>query len=364
MTDLLKTALFELHTSHGARLVDFAGYAMPVSFSGIISEHQHCRAAAGLFDVSHMGQLSITGADVAAALETVMPGDFQSLEPGQMRYSLLLNDQGGIIDDLMVTRRDDDFLLVLNASRKAVDLSYLKDRIGDRVSLTPQFDRALIALQGPKAVDVLSAFSPAVSDLRFMTAAWVSIDGVDAFVSRSGYTGEDGFEIALSADDAAKVAEQLLADERVLPVGLGARDTLRLEAGLPLYGNDLNEETTPVVAGLTWAVAKRRRAEANFPGAAKILEEIADGSATKRVGITIDGRQPVRAGAKILAADGTEIGEITSGATAPSLGGVIAMGYVTREHMTRGGEVTLVQRGKHHQGQVTKMPFITPGYVR
>jgi aminomethyltransferase len=275
------TPLYDLHVALGARMVPFAGYAMPVQYhSGIIAEHLHTRAKAGLFDVSHMGQIRLHGDAAPDALEALVPGDLAALRPGQMRYTLLLNDAGGILDDLMVTRTDDGLLLVVNAARKDADLAHLQEYLAGRVAIEPRFDRALLALQGPTAAAVLSRLTTAgVERMPFMTGAELSVAGIRCFVTRSGYTGEDGFELSVAADEAVRLAELLLAEPEVAPSGLGARDTLRLEAGLCLYGHDIDETTTPVEAGLAWTLGKRRRAEGNFPGAAIILKQLAAGPA-------------------------------------------------------------------------------------
>ena len=313
------------HRAHGARMVEFAGYHMPIQFEGIMAEHLWTRESAGLFDVSHMGQLLFSSetTDVAAALEGVLPGDVQGLAPGRMRYSLLLNGAGGILDDLMVTR-----------------------------------------LQGPKAVDALERLVPGVSALRFMQAAGFERRGVPLWISRSGYTGEDGFEISIPAEDAEAFATALLEQAEVKPIGLGARDSLRLEAGLPLYGHDLDEQTTPVMADLGFAIAKRRREAGDFPGAARIAIERAQGPAQKRVGLLIEGRQPVREGAVVLDEGANEAGRVTSGGFAPTVGAPIAMAYVPLALAAPGTRVQLAQRGKVHWGTVTPLPFVPHRYIR
>ncbi|HYU14152.1 MAG TPA: glycine cleavage system aminomethyltransferase GcvT, partial [Stellaceae bacterium] len=292
---LKHTPLYELHRARGARMVAFAGYEMPVQYpTGIISEHLHTRAQAGLFDVSHMGQIRLDGAAAARALEVLVPGDLQALAPGRMRYTLLLNEAGGILDDLMATRvpngAGDGLMLVVNAARKDADFAHLAAHLNSAATIEPRFDRALLALQGPAAAIVLARHVAGVERMPFMSAAEVRLAGVPAFVTRSGYTGEDGFEISLAAGDAVAVAERLLAEPEVAPIGLGARDTLRLEAGLCLYGHDIDETTTPIEAGLAWTIGKRRRAEGGFAGAAAILRQLAEGPHRRRVGIRPDGR--------------------------------------------------------------------------
>ena len=295
---LRRTPLYELHRARGAKMVPFAGYEMPVQYpAGIIAEHLHTRAQAGLFDVSHMGQIRLRGAEAARALEALVPGDLQALMPRQMRYTLLLNDRGGILDDLMATRvpeeAGDGLMLVVNAACKEADLAHLQAYLDRAVAIEPQFERALLALQGPAAAAVLARFAAGVERMKFMSAAEVSIAGISCGITRSGYTGEDGFEISVSAEQAAALAERLLGEPEVMPIGLGARDTLRLEAGLCLYGHDIDRTTTPIEAGLAWTIGKRRRAEGGFPGAAMILRQLAEGTARKRVGIRPDGRAPM-----------------------------------------------------------------------
>ena len=366
---LKHTPLYELHTELGARLVPFAGYAMPVQYNaGILAEHAHTRRAAGLFDVSHMGQARLRGDQVSVALETVMPGDIQGLAAGAMRYSLLLNDAGGIIDDLMITRPRDaaddrELGLVVNAARKETDFAVLAERLhGVEIELLG--DRALLALQGPQAATVLTAMVPAVAELRFLEAGAFTLDGADCQISRSGYTGEDGFELSIPATDAAQIARRLLAAPGVAPIGLGARDSLRLEAGLCLYGHDIDEQTTPVEAGLSWAIAKRRRIAGGFPGAERILQQLGDGPARRRVGLRLEGRAPAREGTVIHSADGAAIGRVTSGGFGPTIGGALAMGYVEAGFWTAGTPVQFAVRGRMLPGQVVKMPFVQPNYYR
>ncbi len=361
-TPLAHTPLHDLHVELGARLVPFAGHAMPVQYpAGIMAEHTHCRARAGLFDVSHMGQVCLTGTDAAARLETLVPGDLQALTPGRMRYTLFTNDRGGILDDLMVTRREDDLFLVVNAACKDQDIAHLRQGVGaDRVTVLT--DRALLALQGPEVAAVMARHAPGAADLKFMRGAFLTVAGQPCFVTRSGYTGEDGYEISCPAEGAEALARALLAEEAVAPVGLGARDSLRLEAGLCLYGSDLTEDTTPVEAGLRWTVNKRRRETGDFPGAEVILRQMRDGPARLRVGLKPDGRAPARAHTPIVDDNGTPIGEVTSGGFGPSVGGPVAMGYVPAPLAEPGTTVTLMVRNKPQKATVCALPFIAQRY--
>jgi aminomethyltransferase len=364
MPDTLhRTPLYDLHLSLGAKMVPFAGYQMPVHYApGIMAEHLQTRASAGLFDVSHMGQVRLEGGDAALALEMLVPGDIRGLSPGRMRYSLLTNETGGVLDDLMVTAADDHLLLVVNAARKAEDLAHLRRHLGGRV--TPLGDRALLALQGPAAASVLARLAPAASGLFFMHAAPMALDGIACFVTRSGYTGEDGFEISVAADAAQRLARLLLAEPEVKPVGLGARDSLRLEAGLCLYGHDIDETTNVIEADLGWALSKRRRAEGGFPGAAALAQGIAAGARRKRVGIRPEGRAPAREGAEIVDAAGAVIGRVTSGGFGPSVDGPIAMGYVARPQAALGTAVQLLVRGTPRPARVVPLPFVPHRYYR
>ena len=352
------------HRSHGARMIPFAGYHMPVQYEGIIAEHLWTRQNAGLFDVSHMGQLLIHGENADAALETLLPGDLRQLADMKLRYSLLLDDSGGIIDDLMATRRGTDFYVVVNGATKHSDIAVLERALPRDVVVDHMKEQALLALQGPRAAESLEKLVPRVSELSFMEGGAFRIDGQAAWISRSGYTGEDGFEISIPATAAAALADALVADEAVRPVGLGARDSLRLEAGLPLYGHDIDRETTPVMAGLTFAIQKRRRAEGGFPGAMRILAEIEKGAPQRRVGLDIDGRQPVREGARVLDAEGNEVGRITSGGFSPSLQRPIAMGYVASHLAEAGTALKLEQRSKLFETRVAPMPFVPHRYPR
>jgi aminomethyltransferase len=352
------------HRAQGARMVPFAGYLMPIQFEGIIAEHRWTRESAGLFDVSHMGQLLIAGRDLDRALESVLPADLNLLKDSRLRYSLLLNAHGGIIDDLMVTRRGDTFYLVVNGATKQDDIAHLQEKLPPAVILDHMKEQALLALQGPKAVDALARLAPGVEALTFMTAGLFRINGAPAWISRSGYTGEDGFEISVGAREAEAVAAALLEQPEVRPVGLGARDSLRLEAGLPLYGHDLDPSTTPVEADLAFAISKRRRAEGKFPGAERILRELEEGTVTRRVGLVVEGRQPVREGAMIVDGEGNDVGRVTSGGFSPTLEAPIAMAYVPAATAEPGARVTIAQRGKLFSGTVTPMPFVPHRYHR
>jgi aminomethyltransferase len=350
-------------------MVPFAGYEMPVQYpTGIIAEHLHTRAQAGLFDVSHMGQIRLVGAGAVAALETLVPGDLAALAPGRMRYTLLLNDRGGIIDDLMATRREDGLFLVVNAARKDHDLAHLRAHLGAAVEIEPLFERALLALQGPMAAAVLARFVPGIDRIPFMSAADGAISGVPCGITRSGYTGEDGFEISSAPEHAVAVAETLLGEPEIAPIGLGARDTLRLEAGLCLYGHDIDETTTPIEAGLAWTVGKRRRGDSDpgggFPGAARILRELVDPPARRRVGIRPDGRAPAREGSAVVGGDGRPLGAVTSGGFAPSLNVPIAMGYVARDRAAEGTALSVVVRDVARPARVAAMPFVPTRYYR
>lgn len=364
-TTTKQTALHGLHTSLGAKMVPFAGYDMPVQYPmGVLKEHQHCRAAAGLFDVSHMGQVILHGDDAAAALETIVPGDILGLEPGQMRYTQFTNEKGGILDDLMVTRGEGHVMVVVNAGCKDADIAHMREHIGDRCEIEYFEDKPLVALQGPKAAEVLARFDPDCATMAFMSGRAATIEGAECFVTRSGYTGEDGYEISIPADVAEGIVKKLLDAEEVEPIGLGARDSLRLEAGLCLYGHDIDETTTPIEAALLWSIGKRRREDGGFPGAEIVQKQIADGVSRKRVGILPDGRAPAREGTEIQDADGNTIGEITSGGFGPTFGGPVAMGYVAIEHAKAETPVTLIVRGKPLAAKVAKTPFVPQNYYR
>ncbi len=368
---LRTTPLHALHKELGARMVPFAGYDMPVQFPlGVLGEHRHTREAAGLFDVSHMGQVRLTAAThtaVAAALETLVPGDITGLGEGSMRYSLLLNDDGGMLDDLMITRprgQDGVLLVVVNAACKEGDLAHMRARLAGKADVTPLEDRALLALQGPAAGAVFTRLCPEAAALTFLTGAAFDLDGVDLFVTRSGYTGEDGFEISVPAAAAEALARRLLAEPEVAPIGLGARDSLRLEAGLCLYGQDIDTTTTPVEASLLWTIAKARRETGGFPGADKIRAQIASGVTRKRVGIVLDDKAPARAGTDIVDDTGAVIGTVTSGTLGPSAGHPVAMGYVPPSHAKAGTALGLMVRGTARAGQVAPMPFVPHRYHR
>ena len=369
---LKRTPLYDLHVALGAKMVPFAGYAMPVNYPlGILKEHLHTRAKAGLFDVSHMGQAFLIGPDhatTAVALEALIPADILNLEPGQQRYSQLLNEDGGIIDDLMITRPaaadDGRLMLVVNASRKDVDYAHIADRLPAGVTLAPMPDRALLALQGPTAKDVMGRLSDVAPSLGFMSAANSRVGGFDCHVSRSGYTGEDGYEISVSATDAPALAKLLLAQDGVQPIGLGARDSLRLEAGLCLYGHDIDETTSPVEAGLAWSIQKRRRVEGGFAGAERIRQEQSYGPKRRRVGIRPEGRAPAREGTEIYALLGDRIGVVTSGGFGPSVNGPVAMGYVQSDYAEVGTPVNLMVRGKALPAQIAALPFTPHRYAK
>lgn len=359
------------HRAHGGRMVEFAGYWMPVQFRGIMEEHLWTRSKAGLFDVSHMGQLEVSGEGVVAALEAALPGDFAGLAAGRMRYSLLLDEDGGILDDLMVTNRGDLFYLVVNGAMKWDDIAHLREALPDDITLSHLDEQGLLALQGPEAAAVLArlglepveAGGPAVGALTFMQAASYTWQGRPLGISRSGYTGEDGYEISVRAEDIEALADALCADDAVMPIGLGARDSLRLEAGLPLYGHDLTPETGPVEAGVTFAISKRRRSEGGFPAADKILAELASGPARKRVGLLVDGRLPAREGAPVLAGD-APVGVVTSGGFSPTLERPIAMAYVAAAHAAPGTALEIEVRGRKLAATVTSMPFVPHKYHR
>jgi aminomethyltransferase len=367
---LARTPLDALHRELGARLVPFAGYDMPVQYpTGILKEHLHTRSQAGLFDVSHMGQLRLCGraadaAAAAAALETLVPGDLLGLAPGRMRYTLLLNDGGGILDDLMVTNAGDHLFVVVNAACKHADLAHLQERLGDRVAIEVLADRALLALQGPAAAAVLARFVPAAAAMPFMSYAEARLRGIPVLLTRSGYTGEDGYEISVADDRAETVARLLLAEPEVAPIGLGARDSLRLEAGLCLYGHDIDRTTTPVEAGLSWTLGRRRRSEGGFPGFATIRDHLDHGPTRRRVGLRPDGRAPAREGTGIVDGGGRPLGHVTSGGFGPTVGGPIAMGYVASAGATPDTPVTLVVRGKPLPARVVTLPFVRQNYYR
>jgi aminomethyltransferase len=369
--ELKKTPLHALHLELGARLVPFAGYSMPVQYpAGLMAEHHHTRASAGLFDVSHMGQLRLAGPDAAAAFESLMPVDVIDLAPGKQRYGLLLTDEGTIIDDLMFVNRGSDLFVIVNGACKTGDLAHLREHIASRCEIVPMFDRGLLALQGPKAVDALQRLLPGVGKLVFMTGAAFDWKGADLFITRSGYTGEDGFEISVPAASAEAFARALLEQPEVKPVGLGARNSLRLEAGLCLYGNDIDTTTTPIEAALNWAIQKVRRTggarAGGFPGAQRVLAQL-DGSeplTRKRVGLVAQERIPVREHAELQDTGGARIGEVTSGLLGPSIDKPIAMAYVPPQLAKPGTRVDALVRGKKVPMEVSAMPFVPNRYYR
>lgn len=373
--ELLKTPLYDLHLELGARMVPFAGYAMPVQYpAGLMAEHHHTRSAAGLFDVSHMGQLRLVGPDAAAALETLIPVDVIDLPAGKQRYGLLLNEDGGIIDDLMFFNRDylngGDIFVIVNGACKVGDIAHIQQKIGIRCDVIPMPDMALLALQGPQAVNALSRLAPGVEKLVFMTGERFTVAGCDCFLTRSGYTGEDGFEISVPAAQADTLARALLAQPEVKPVGLGARNSLRLEAGLCLYGNDIDSTTTPVEASLNWAIQKVRRTggarAGGFPGADKVLAQLTDPAllTRKRVGLIALERIPVRDHTPLQGTDGTPIGEVTSGLLGPSIDKPVAMGYLKPGFSAIGTRVNAIVRGKPVPMEVSTMPFVPNRYFR
>jgi aminomethyltransferase len=369
--ELQKTPLHALHLELGARMVPFAGYSMPVQYpAGLMAEHHHTRSAAGLFDVSHMGQLRLVGPDAAAAFETLMPVDVIGLAPGKQRYGLLLTDEGTIIDDLMFVNRGDDLFAIVNGACKAGDIAHMQERIGSRCQVIPLPDRGLLALQGPKAVDALKRVVPGIEKLVFMTGAAYDWNGADLFITRSGYTGEDGFEISVPAAQADAFARALLAQPEVKPIGLGARNSLRLEAGLCLYGNDIDTTTTPVEAGLNWAMQKVRRTggerAGNFPGAARVLAQL-DGAQPpqrKRVGLVALERVPVREHTELQDEAGNKVGEVTSGLLGPTIDKPVAMAYVMAGHAANGTRLDAIVRGKKVPMEVAPLPFVPQRYHR
>jgi aminomethyltransferase len=371
-----RTPLYDLHVSLGARMVPFAGYEMPVQYAaGVLKEHLHTRNSAGLFDVSHMGQIALralSGApeDAALALERTVPQDILALPQGRQRYALFTNRDGGILDDLMVANFGDHLFLVVNAACKEADEAHLRSELSDVCSIEPLPGRALLALQGPKAESVLSKFCAGTAAMRFMDAGPRQVAGLDCFVSRSGYTGEDGFEISVGAEHAERLAKLLLEDADVLPIGLGARDSLRLEAGLCLYGHDIDTTTTPVAAALEWSVQKSRRAggarAGGFLGAENVLAQLADGAPRRRVGLKPEGRAPVREGAALFADDASleQIGTVTSGGFGPTLNAPVAMGYVPTAFAANGTRVFAEVRGQRLPLKVAPTPFVPHGYKR
>ncbi|WP_298969501.1 glycine cleavage system aminomethyltransferase GcvT [uncultured Roseobacter sp.] len=374
MSELLKTPLFSLHESLGAKMVPFAGYAMPVQYPmGVMQEHLHTRSGAGLFDVSHMGQVILSGPSweaVALAFEALVPMDVLGLADGRQRYGLFTNEAGGIEDDLMFARRGDTLFVVVNAACKGADMARMRAGLPDEITVEELTDRALIALQGPGAADALAGLDARAADMRFMDVTDLTLGGHEVWASRSGYTGEDGYEISVAAQDADALARTLLALEGVAPIGLGARDSLRLEAGLCLYGNDIDTRTDPVSAGLSWAIQKVRRRggerEGGFPGAAQVLEAFANGPDQRRVGLKPEGRAPMRAGVEIFetAEGGAPIGAVTSGGFGPTVEGPVAMGYVMANHAVHGTQLFGEVRGKRLPVEVVKLPFVPANFKR
>lgn len=367
---LKQTPLFDLHNELGARMVPFAGYEMPVQYPlGVKKEHIHTREKAGLFDVSHMGQVKLHGANAAKALEALVPVDIIDLPAGKQRYALFTNEQGGVMDDLMVTNHGDYIYVVVNAACKEQDIAHMRANLGDDVELEVMDDAALVALQGPEAAAVMARFAPDTADMVFMDACAVKVDGVECLVSRSGYTGEDGFEISIPSAEAERICRLLLNEPEVEAIGLGARDSLRLEAGLCLYGHDIDTTTTPLEASLIWAISKVRRADGEraggFPGADIILGQIANKDWTrKRVGLVAEGRAPIREGAELFDADGNKIGVVTSGTFGPTAEKPVAMGYVATEFSALETQVFASVRGKQLPMTVAKMPLVEQRYYR
>ena len=362
--NLKQLPLGDWHRSLGARMVPFAGYEMPVQYEGVMAEHIWTRTEAGLFDVSHMGQLQLTGEGAADALETITPGNLSALAPGKIRYTLLLAQDGGILDDLMVTNAGQHLYLVVNGATKHDDIAYMRDQLPRGLTLDHLEDAALLALQGPKAEAALARLVPDAAKLFFMEAGPFEWNGIPLAISRSGYTGEDGFEISVPADQAVALANALTALDEVRPIGLGARDSLRLEAGLPLYGHDMNADILPVEANLSFALSKARREQANFAGAEQVLAQYPDKAAKKRIGLFVDGRQPIREGASVVDDSGATIGNVTSGGFSPSLQRPIAMAYVPMELSQTGTAITVEQRGKKIACTVADMPFVPHHYYR
>lgn len=364
-----RTALFDLHVELGARMVDFAGFEMPIQYEGVVAEHEATRSRAGLFDVAHMGIIDLLPTDgsdlgtVSSALEALVPAGITTLGTNGLRYTMFTNHEGGVVDDLIVGNLSDRLRLVVNASRADIDLAHLRDGLDDTVRIEPRGDLALLALQGPRAVEVLAAHHSQVADLTFMEAGDMVIGNVECSVSRSGYTGEDGFEITAPTTHIVEVARMLLTDSRVTPCGLGARDTLRLEAGLCLYGHDLDEGTTPIEAGLQWSIPSRRRNAGDFRGAHVVQQQLATGPSRRRVGIAAQGRRPIRDGAE-LRLDGRPVGVVTSGGHGPTVGGPVAMGYVHADHSEVGTSLIADVRGRDEPCTIVPLPFVPHRYHR
>ncbi|MES0884216.1 glycine cleavage system aminomethyltransferase GcvT [Roseibium sp. SCP14] len=359
-----RTPLYDLHVELGGKMVDFAGWEMPVQYPmGIMGEHKQCREKAALFDVSHMGQVILKGENVAEKLETICPQAFTALKEGKARYSFFTNENGGIMDDLIVSNAGDHFFVVVNASMRHQDIPHMAKHL-DGVEVTEIFDRALVAVQGPKAEDVVGTLCPAARDMKFMETMVADINGVECRISRLGYTGEDGYEISIPQDKAVEITRAFLADENCEPAGLGARDSLRLEAGLCLYGNDIDNDTSPIEASLNWAIQKRRREEGGFPGADRVLRDIAEGTSRKLVGIKPEGRAPARQGVEVQGLDGESIGAVTSGGFGPTVGGPVALGYVATAQAEPGTKVNLMVRGKAQPAEIVSLPFVQQNYKR
>ena len=362
---LKTTPLNANHRRRGARMVGFGGYDMPVQYEGVLAEHRWTREHAGLFDVSHMGQCKITGADAIAQFERFVPGDYTILKEGRQKYSLLLNENGGIIDDLMAGKPDHDGLfVVVNAGNKDEDFAFWSANLSGDAKLKILEDRALIAIQGPEAAEVMAQHEPLLAEMGFMDSARLMLFGADCYVSRSGYTGEDGYEISVPADQADRIWDAIMEDARVKPIGLGARDSLRLEAGLPLHGHDIDPTTSPVEGALTFALSKSRKEAANFTGAERVLKELADGPSRVRVGLIVKEGAPAREGAEIADVDGNVIGKVTSGGPSPTLGRNIAMGYVPPAFSELGTDLQVIVRGKAAPAEVVAMPFVAQRYYR
>ncbi len=359
-----RTPLYALHEELGGKMVPFAGYAMPVNYpGGIIAEHKQCREKAALFDVSHMGQVVLSGAGGPAALEALVPSAMTTLKPGKARYTVFTNEAGGIMDDLIVSNAGDHLFIVVNASMRDQDIAHMRSNLAEG-ALSELSDRALLAVQGPAAEGVVSQMAPEAAALSFMETTEARILGADCRISRLGYTGEDGYEISVPEDRAVEITRALLAHEDCAPAGLGARDSLRLEAGLCLYGNDIDAETSPVEAQIQWLIQKRRREEGGFPGAARIQRELAEGPARKLVGIAPEGRAPARQGVEITDQEGRAIGRVTSGGFGPSVGGPVSIGYVAAAEAVPGTKINLVVRGKPLPAEVVALPFVQHNYKR
>jgi aminomethyltransferase len=360
-----RTPLHDLHVQLGGRMVEFAGWSLPVQYpAGIIAEHRQCRSAAALFDVSHMGQVQLRGKEAAAAFERLVPADLTGLDQGRLRYTVFTDEAGGVLDDLIVGRVDDGLFVVVNAGCRDADLAHMRKALEPALAVEELAGRGLLALQGPAAAAVMARLAPAAPGLAFMATAEMPVAGLRCRVSRSGYTGEDGFELSIDAADAEALARRLLGQPEVAPAGLGARDSLRLEAGLCLYGHELTPATSPIEAGLAWTIPKRRRAEGGFPGADLILRQLAEGPERKLVGLRPDGRAPAREGTEIQDADGRPAGLVTSGGFGPSVGGPIALGYVARAKAAPDTALQLAIRGRAHPARTVKLPFVAHRYKR